>query len=421
MSCKHHNVTPAQLLEIAGRFADQPGTCLLFSGGSTALSGRSYLCLFPQETLCIPASADPWEALRAKIGTGVKCGPDIPAWVGYLSYEMGAFSDREKPLTHALPAEPYAYFYRPSVVLALDHASGELDIHADQPFEFDLDLFGVSETPSISLSLKRDFEPFELYAKKIERIKSHIVDGDIYQANLSQKILFSGVKSPSALFRQLVKRNPTPYMAYLRYPEFSILSNSPEQFIRKTGRRLETRPIKGTAPRGKTVAEDKQNRALLLASPKERAELLMITDLMRNDLGRISVPGSVLTEQIWHCEEYPNVFHLNSTISSQVLEGIDSVEMMRVLFPAGSITGCPKLRAIEILHEIEQRPRGVYTGAIGYFAESGDFHFNVAIRTLLCRDDTIELSVGGGIVFDSDPRKEYEEILHKAAPFLRHR
>ncbi|MCB1113056.1 MAG: anthranilate synthase component I family protein, partial [Chlamydiia bacterium] len=176
---------------------------------------------------------------------------------------------------------------------------------------------------------------------------------------------------------------------------------------------LETRPIKGTMPRGVTPEEDRQNMHQLLQSEKERSELLMITDLMRNDLAKISIPGTVATEKIWQCEAYTNVFHLLSIITSALEPSVHPVDAVRSCFPAGSITGCPKLRSMEAIAAIEKRRRGIYTGAIGYFAGNGDFDFNVAIRTLSCSRDQVDLQLGGAVVIDSDPDKEYDETLYK--------
>lgn len=191
------------------------------------------------------------------------------------------------------------------------------------------------------------------------------------------------------------------------------MSSSPERFLQKRGNVLETRPIKGTAPRGKTVAEDLNHKKNLLKSEKELAELMMITDLMRNDLGKISVNGSVEVSLLCGCEAYHNVFHLFSIVRSRVLAKFHPLEIVRACFPGGSITGCPKLRAMEVIAELEQRPRGIYTGSIGYFSQNGDFDLNIAIRTLMMTEGKINVQLGGGIVIDSQPRKEYEETYHK--------
>jgi para-aminobenzoate synthetase component 1 len=248
--------------------------------------------------------------------------------------------------------------------------------------------------------------------------KELIHAGEIYQANLSQQFVFSGTCRPFSIFFQLAQLNPAPFSAYLKVDDFAIVSSSPERFLSCSDGILETRPIKGTAPRGKTEEEDCHLKEQLLASEKEKAELLMITDLMRNDLGRLSMPGTVKTLKLWECESYTNVFHLVSTIQSKSLD-IHPVDKVRACFPGGSISGCPKLSAMEAIQRIEKRRRGIYTGGIGYFTENGDFDFNIAIRTLLIEKEKLTVQVGGGIVADSDPEKEYQETLHKGASIFK--
>jgi para-aminobenzoate synthetase component 1 len=194
-----------------------------------------------------------------------------------------------------------------------------------------------------------------------------------------------------------------------------MISTSPERFLCKKDQWLETRPIKGTIQRGKTVEEDEILKKKLLSSSKERAELLMITDLMRNDLGKISVIGSVQALEIWRCEAYTNVFHLLSIIRSQARPELTPLDIVRSCFPGGSITGCPKLRAMEVIDQLEERSRGIYTGAIGYFTGGGNFDLNIAIRTLVANNHFFSLQLGGGIVIDSNPEEEYQETLFKGA------
>ena len=221
------------------------------------------------------------------------------------------------------------------------------------------------------------------------------------------------------LFYKMMLDNPAPMSAYIQSDAFSILSTSPERFLKKKEGRLETRPIKGTVSRGKTAEQDELNRNDLINSEKNRAELLMITDLMRNDLGRVSQTGSVHTPKIWECEAYTNVFHLVSTVQSEALPDLSSVQLLRQVFPAGSITGCPKLSAMEVIHQQEKRARGIYTGSIGYFSGNGDFDFNVAIRTLLAQEGMIDLQVGGAVVIDSVPEDEFKETEHKGASMFK--
>ncbi len=222
-----------------------------------------------------------------------------------------------------------------------------------------------------------------------------------------------GDVDPFSLFRSLFLENPAPFACYLNFDGVSIVSSSPERLLSKTGSLLETRPIKGTIPRGKDQAEDKVNLSRLLHSEKDKAELLMITDLMRNDIGKTSLVGSVRTEELWRVEAYSNVFHLLSVIRSKAKADKHPLDLVRSCFPGGSITGCPKLRAMELILELEKRARKIYTGSLGYFSSEGDFDFNIAIRTLLVDNEGIDLQLGGAIVLDSNARLEYLETLHK--------
>ncbi len=255
----------------------------------------------------------------------------------------------------------------------------------------------------------------EHFIEKVKRAKDYILDGEIYQVNLSQQFRYQSTLDPFILFQRLQALNPNPFSAYLQLPFGSIISGSPERFLRKQGRRLETRPIKGTAPRKTCPEADQTSRVQLIQSAKEQAELLMITDLMRNDLSRVSTAGSVRVQELQRCEEYTNVFHLLSIIQSTVKPDLHPVDVIRACFPGGSITGCPKLRAMEVIEELEKRPRGIYTGCIGYLNGNGDFDWNLAIRTLTYQQGIVDVQLGGGIVADSDPQLEYEETLHKGA------
>jgi para-aminobenzoate synthetase component 1 len=208
-------------------------------------------------------------------------------------------------------------------------------------------------------------------------------------------------------------RTPAPYGAFLNFPEQQIASASPELFLELRGRRLVTRPIKGTRPRGLTGPEDASLAEELLQSEKDRAELLMIVDLERNDLGRVCRPGSVHVDELRALEDHPTVWHTVAEISGELAAGADAIDAILAAFPGGSITGAPKVRAMQIIAELERARRGVYTGAIGYLGFDGDVALNIAIRTIVCRDGRATYHVGGGMVWDSDPAAEYEETLAK--------
>lgn len=251
------------------------------------------------------------------------------------------------------------------------------------------------------------------YLSAVSRVKSYIRQGDIYQVNLSQRFRFPLEGNPYQLWQSLFDRNPAPFYAYINAGGHQVLSTSMERFLFREKDFIETRPIKGTRKRGKTREEDEALSSELLASPKDDAELSMIVDLLRNDLGRICNPGTVRVAEHKRLETYQNVHHLVSIITGELRPGVSHEEIIRASFPGGSITGCPKIRAMEIIDELEPNVRHVYTGAIGYLGWHRNLDLNVAIRTAIVKDRTCYFSVGGGIVHDSDEEEEYLETLHK--------
>lgn len=397
------------LLNIARAYADLPGTCLLFSGGHFATSQKSFLFLNPKHIIRLqgPYKSNPWDLLKSKMTLSSQ---EFPEWVGFLSYEMGAFSDNEVQHPYYPSGMPEVYFQQSETVLIYNHTTLVLTCYSETPFEL---IRNSKSTSDIQYKLSKNFDSEETYISKVDQAKELIFNGDIYQVNLSQQIVMKGEGDPFDIFCHAMKLNPAPFAAYIKQTDFTIVSTSPERFLSKNRNQLETRPIKGTAPRGKTPSQDEQNRQHLLHSPKETAELLMITDLMRNDLGKVSKPGSVHTLDLGILETFTNVFHKHAWIVSEALPELTSLDIVRSCFPGGSITGCPKIRAMQVITEIEKRPRGLYTGSIGYFCGNGDFDLNIAIRTMVFQNDTVDIRLGGGIVADSDPLKEYQETLHK--------
>ena len=251
------------------------------------------------------------------------------------------------------------------------------------------------------------------YTAAIARIKAYIASGDVYQVNLTQRFTTPLPCQSYALFQRLRERSPAPFAAYLSFGAVQVVSSSPERFITVRGRQVETRPIKGTRPRSADPATDARLAAELLASEKDRAELLMIVDLERNDLGRVCAYGSVQVEKLWQLESHPTVHHLVATVSGTLRPEIDVIDCVAACFPGGSITGAPKIRAMEIIDELEPHRRHLYTGAIGYIGFDGNADLNIAIRTLTCVGGQAYYHVGGGIVWDSDPSAEYQETLDK--------
>ena len=260
----------------------------------------------------------------------------------------------------------------------------------------------------------------ETYCRLVERARDYIAAGDIYQVNLTHRFTASLPRNLDlyALYQHLREISPAPFAAYTNLGGRTILSSSPEQFLRLSGRTIQTRPIKGTRPRFRDREQDEKSAYDLLTSSKEIAELVMITDLERNDLGQVCEYGSVVATELLKLERYAQVFHLVSTIEGTLRKEIDHLAALRACFPGGSITGAPKKRAREIITELESGPRGLYTGSIGCFGFNGESRFNIAIRTLVAENDELHFHIGAGIVADSVPVKEWEETLHKASGIL---
>jgi para-aminobenzoate synthetase component 1 len=270
--------------------------------------------------------------------------------------------------------------------------------------------------------LASTFSP-EGYRRAVDRVREHIRAGDIFQANLSQRWTCNVSADPTslalALHEALARCSPAPFSAFLGAPDHAIASSSPEGFLRLRDGRVETRPIKGTRPRAPSLAADLRLQAELLQSAKDRAENVMIVDVLRNDLGRVCATGSVEVAALCELESFAQVHHLTSTVRGRLDRGRDAFDLLHACFPGGSITGAPKLRAIEILERLEPVRRHVYTGAIGYVDWSGDADWNIAIRTALVTRDANHIAAGGGITADSDPEAEYRETLDKAAGLSR--
>ena len=262
------------------------------------------------------------------------------------------------------------------------------------------------------------FEPMmseEQYKEGVRRVHEYITAGDIYQVNLTQCYRAEARGgSLFSLYQYLREETPAPLAVWMKLNKREVLSSSPEAFLRMSGRSVETRPIKGTRPRFEDEKEDLASARELLNSEKENAELIMITDLQRNDLGKVCEFGSVRVADMLSLEKLEHVYHLVSTVTGTLREEIDHLGALAACFPGGSITGAPKKRAIEIIEELETVPRGLYTGAVGYIGFNGESQFNIPIRTLIRDEDTLHYHVGAGIVADSDPAEEFEETLHKA-------
>lgn len=254
----------------------------------------------------------------------------------------------------------------------------------------------------------------EQFMEAVKKVRTYIAQGDVFQVNLSVRQSKRLLTHPFTIYEKLRTLNPSPYMAYMHFPEFQIVSGSPELLVKKKGKYVSTRPIAGTRSRGKTIQEDDQIAQSLLANEKERAEHLMLVDLERNDLGRVCAYGTVKVDEFMVIEKYSHVMHLVSHVSGQLAEGKDAFDVISAVFPGGTITGAPKVRTMEIIEELEPVRRGIYTGSIGWIGFDGDMELNIAIRTMIAKDGLAYVQAGAGIVIDSQPEHEYKECLKKA-------
>ena len=272
-------------------------------------------------------------------------------------------------------------------------------------------------TSSYNIEVTPNFEKEE-YKQAVDDMIRYIIEGDIYITNMTQQLKVKSDKKPLDVFYDLRENNPSPFGGYMDYGDFQIVCASPERFLKMKQGHVDTRPIKGTRKRGETSEEDLFMRRELENSEKDKSELLMIVDLERNDLNRVCRPGSVKVTELFTVEEYATVFHLVSDIEGELEEGKTVMDLLEAAFPGGSITGAPKYRAMEIIDELENNQRNLYTGSIGYLTLDGDCDFNIVIRTVLHKDGMYYLGVGGGITAESDLEFEYEETLQKAKAVL---
>ena len=353
--------------------------------------------------------------------------------VGYFSYDLRHFTERLPARTADDLCMPDMYLSFYDTIVSYDNFLGKCYV-IGVDFGLDSALQGKMEQIVNTLCRKHDdsFKSInhtsnqntsetlrfnftkELYMSAIRRIKDYIAAGDVYQVNLSQRMETDIDIPPYKLYEKLRSVNPAPFSCYLTFDNAAIISSSPERFLNVHARHVQTRPIKGTRPRGKDAIEDEIMKQTLLSSPKDAAELTMIIDLERNDLGRVCDYGSIKVIERKILETYPTVHHLVSTIEGSLHERYDLIDLLKATFPGGSITGAPKIRSMQIIDELEPIQRGIYTGAIGYIGFNGDADLNIAIRTFVMKDKTVYFHVGSGIVADSNEEDEYEETMHKA-------
>ncbi len=362
---------------------------------------------------------------------------DLPftgGWIGYVAYESGA-SAHGIDVCFDEPTSDWGRFALYDTALVHDHEHhqwyavavewpkqrapvaqrfSELRALLNEGAELDLDepLAAYTTQPLPNMSRPA-------YFSKVARAKRYIEAGDIYQVNLTQRFTAHTSATPLELYRALRTASPSWYGAFLQYDGAAILSSSPELFLQLRGGAVLTRPIKGTRPRVGHPQIDAASRRQLQASEKDKAELTMIVDLLRNDLGRVCAYGSVRVTEPATIEQHETVFHQVASIEGKLAPGRAWADLLHAAFPGGSITGAPKIRAMQIIRELEPSPRGVYCGSIGWIGANGDACFNIAIRTLVQREDVVHFHAGGAIVADSEPHEEYDEILAKLAGMLR--
>ncbi|AMA64074.1 hypothetical protein ASO14_2818 [Kurthia sp. 11kri321] len=271
-----------------------------------------------------------------------------------------------------------------------------------------------------TLSVQHQMEPRDVsmtgeqFEQAVRKIQEYIAQGDVFQVNLSVRQSKEFTTDAIVLYEALRTFNPSPYMAFIQSPDFAIVSGSPELLVKKEGTALSTRPIAGTRPRGANDAEDLALANELIEHPKERAEHVMLVDLERNDLGKVSAYGTVHVDEFMVIEKYSHVQHIVSNVRSELDPSKSNADVVRAMFPGGTITGAPKIRTMEIIEELEPVRRGIYTGSIGWMGYNGDLDFNIVIRTAFIQDERVHIQAGAGIVIDSIPEKEYEESLNKA-------
>ncbi len=341
-------------------------------------------------------------------------------FAGYFSYDFGMSIvkvESKNPTSTNLPEIFLAFF---DAVLVFNHLTKIYEVYSNDSPKKILDFIFKRLEPqkifskhNFKLEIKSNFSKEE-YLKTIQVVKKYIEEGDVYQINLSQQFKSETNLHPLEIYSRLRKINPAQFSALIRVNKYKwILSSSPELFLDLRSGKVITKPIKGTIKRGKDQADDNALQQQLINSEKDGAELLMIVDLERNDLGKVCLPGSVKVNSLKKIETYASVHHLVAEIEGQLENDKDIFDLIEAMFPGGSITGAPKKRAMEIIDELEKTRRGVYTGSIGYIDLNGNSMFNIAIRTLIYDNGNLFLNLGGGIVYDSEPEKEYEETLQK--------
>ncbi len=376
--------------------------------------------------------ADPFALVQESLGPlrpGVPGLPFSGGAIGWFAYDLARRLERLPSLAVDAEGTPEMAVGMYDWALVVDHEAQRTRLVAQDPAAL-AEYQGLFGAALAGRRLGRPRAPYRVlapvspnlshaqYRTAFARIQHYLQEGDCYQVNLAQRFAVPAQGDPWDAYLDLRAINPAPFGAYLGGPDCQVLCSSPERFLKVQDGWVETKPIKGTRPRGADPIEDLMLAGDLAASPKDRAENLMIVDLLRNDLGKVCALGSVAVPQLFAVESFARVHHLVSTVRGQLAAGRTAVDLLRACFPGGSITGAPKLRAMEIIEELESHRRGIYCGAIGYLGFDGAMDTNIAIRTMVHSAGVTRLWAGGGIVADSHPESEYRETFHKAAPLL---
>ncbi len=397
-----------------GRLALRPGGEL--SSDSVELTGGDFL-----------THLDRW---MAQTGRSVESPPPLPffgGWFVYLGYELVAQTEPSVHLPEDRGHLSVAEAHRIPAAIIRDHQCGDTvlvaesdHLHCLDQMEQDLRLAvtgdGVTDLPSQRLLAQLEEDPPDQFLDGVERIKRYIRDGDVFQVNLSRGWrgrLADGV-DPAAVYARLRAANPAPFAGLAVFGDRAVASSSPERLVSMAGGTVETRPIAGTYPRNPDKREDRALAQALLAHPKERAEHIMLIDLERNDLGRVCRTGSIEVNELMVLESYTHVHHIVSNVRGRLRADVTPAQVIRAVFPGGTITGCPKVRCMQIIAELEGRTRGPYTGAFAYFNRNGSGDSNILIRTISLEGNNVEVRAGAGIVADSHPRRELDETRQKA-------
>ena len=432
-------------LEVYNMFKDEVDTILLDSSKEDKnLSKFSFIGINPFMTFeargnnsfidNVEVSGEPFDVLEKlieeyKIPQEIYSNiPFISGAIGYISYDVCRILEDipDTSLDDFNISDIKFIFYNNIIIFDLHNNKQYITSLKGSEEEIDLIMDKIKNSIKIEENkvegIKKEFvSNFNKidYKSAITKLKNYIISWDVYIEIMTQRFYTESTEDSFEIYKKLRSINKAPFSAYMNFNDFQIISSSPERFLEVNNRKVVTRPIKGTRPRGQTKEEDIKNSLELLNSEKDKAELLMVVDLERNDLSKVCKPHSVKVTELFKLETYATVFHLVSTVEGELKDEVSAIKCIKECFPGGSITGTPKIRAMEIIEELEALKRNIYTGSIGYFDFRGNADFNIAIRTIIKKDNKAYFGVGGGITYDSNEEDEYNETLDKAKALMR--